>query len=464
MFPRASRECRRFTVYGLLAAAIIFSSFALTKNIDFRVYWYGGKAFIDGTRGLYGPDSGVGYPMHYRYPPVTYLVLWPLSRLPLYWAGVLWMAGAWTATVAAVVLLVRIVPLRIGPNASMWAAAYMLAYVVLAVRSGNVQPYVIAMILAALCLADSHHFSAAALLAAAITFKIWPLFFLPWFLTRRRRLVLAWLVVLLAIIWIAPLIRWTPIEYLSLLQQWFQSEYGTATSTSDLWHFPGQSLRGILLRYLASPSPWATKFPDVHFLALSPRIVVGAWIALATAVYASICSAVLRADDSKRWIWDGVSFVLLTLLEPFCPKSSMISIGPAVLIAAAAYSRGRGCRVDVRVRLARGLFVAASALSLMSAVVQVRPVLRLFLTLGVDFIAALLLLVALLLWAVLPEQHHTSDRSEIFQTTVQSSGPGPKILLRKFLVPMTDMMRRLCRLVKHTRRPSGIGIQQRFLT
>src|SRR5580692_6785636 len=66
---------RRLFLYGLIAGLAIFTSLLLTRNIDFRGYWYAVRALTDGSRPLYGPSSGIGFPMYYRYPPVTYILL-----------------------------------------------------------------------------------------------------------------------------------------------------------------------------------------------------------------------------------------------------------------------------------------------------------------------------------------------------------------------------------------------------
>lgn len=161
MYYLTKLQRRRLVVHGLLAAAVVVMSLLLTRNIDFRVYWYGATAAFDGSRPLYGPASGLGFPMHYRYPPVTYLLLWPLSRLPLYWAGVIWMIGAWTAATATAALAIRTERLSLAPHAVAAACGYLLAYVVLALRSGNVQPYLIAMVFAALLLSETHRVAAA---------------------------------------------------------------------------------------------------------------------------------------------------------------------------------------------------------------------------------------------------------------------------------------------------------------
>ena len=405
MYYLTKLQRRRLVVHGLLAAAVVVMSLLLTRNIDFRVYWYGATAAFDGSRPLYGPASGLGFPMHYRYPPVTYLLLWPLSRLPLYWAGVIWMIGAWTAATATAALAIRTERLSLAPHAVAAACGYLLAYVVLALRSGNVQPYLIAMVFAALLLSETHRVAAASLLGLAITFKIWPVFFLPWFLHRHRRLVLAWLIPVLLLLWLFPLTIWSPSDYLDLLRQWYRSELQSAMTPTESWYFPGQSLRGVLLRYLTATAPWIPGFPDVHLLTLPPRLVVRAWQATASMLYAIVCAAMLRCNPSKRWVWDGLSFSLFTLLEPFCLKSGMISLGPAVLVAAALYSEERQHVRNPRGAVARRFFLAACALSFLGAITQHRPLLRLLLALGLDFYAAVILFAALLLWALPHESY-----------------------------------------------------------
>jgi hypothetical protein len=153
---------------------------------------------------------------------------------------------------------------------------------------------------------------------------------------------------------------WSFPYYLDLIHQWYRSELQSATTNSEIWYFPGQSLRGVLLRYLTTSDPWIRGFPDVHVMSLSPETVVRAWEGTAVLAYASACVAMLRSDPGKRWVWDGLAFVIFTLLEPFCLKSSMISLGPAVLIAAALFSGEWQDRNSSRDTLARQLFLATS--------------------------------------------------------------------------------------------------------
>ena len=83
----------------------------------------------------------------------------------------------------------------------------------------------------------------------------------------------------------------------------------------------------------------------------------------------------------------------------------MISLGPAILVAAAQYPADRHA-LHPAARFAGRLFLAACTLAFAGAIAQYRPVLRLLLALGLDFYAGLLLLAALLLWALRP----TPDR------------------------------------------------------
>ena len=66
-------------VAGILAAAW----YVAARPMDFRVYYYGAQGVFDGSRPVYGPSSGLGWPMHYRYPPLFLLLFAPFSWLPL---------------------------------------------------------------------------------------------------------------------------------------------------------------------------------------------------------------------------------------------------------------------------------------------------------------------------------------------------------------------------------------------
>jgi hypothetical protein len=374
----------------LLAVLAVWSSLFLVKNTDLSVYWYGVKGFFSGATSAYGPDSGIGHPMEYRYPPATYLILYPLRFLSLRVAGFFWMMGAWIAAVVTVSLAIRVRGLRFSRTAIIACCAFMLAYVVLAIRYGNVQPFVICALFAGLILSERHPGWAGMLLALGITFKIWPVFFFPLLFQRPRRRAAIYSGLWLAVLWIFPVMIFGVRGYWSLLQQWYTAVRQLGLTYSE-FYFPGQSLRGILLRYFTPVVPPLKDFPLIHVLSLSPRTAVIAWGVISLAAYCVFVTYLLRSDARKLWIWDGMAFVLYSLLEPYAVKSGLISLGPAALTAGCLYT------VETRKR-ASHLFLAACVLSFLGATIQYRPWQRFLLTVGLDFWAEILLLSAFCIW------------------------------------------------------------------
>src|SRR5438270_2524185 len=67
-----------------------FVYYASGHPMDYRVYFYGARGVFDGTRPVYGLTSGLGWPMHYRYPPLFLLLFVPFAWLPLGLSAGLW--------------------------------------------------------------------------------------------------------------------------------------------------------------------------------------------------------------------------------------------------------------------------------------------------------------------------------------------------------------------------------------
>jgi len=402
-------------IYGCVALLAIASSLFLVRNVDLRVYWYGVNGFFAGTRPPYGPASGIGFPMEYRYPPVTYLLLIPLKTMSLRVAGFWWMLAAWTTAVVSVSLAIRIRRLRFDGRSILVCCAFMLAYLVLAIRYGNVQPFVIAWIFAALVLSEAQPLAAGILLALAVTFKIWPVLFVPWFFHRARRRAVVFFSLSLAVLWILPVPIFGFARYWALLKDWYAAVGRVGTTYSEFYYFPGQSLRGILLRYFTPVAPPLKTFPEIHVLSLSPRTVVFLWMLIGVAIYSFVVFYMLRSNSRKLWAWDGLAFVLYSLLEPYAVKSGLISLGPAALTAACLFTLGTSKhRPASSLTPAAGrflwsankLFLAACLLSFLAAIVQYRPWQRFLLAVGIDFWSGILLLAALFIWIVftpLPE-------------------------------------------------------------
>jgi hypothetical protein len=397
----ASRPQGRGTIrWGIFLLIVVLSSWLLTKNTDFRLYWSSVKGFFEGA-----PAYGFNFVTFqlYLYHPVTFLLLRPITFLPLRAAGFCWMAGAWLATTATLLLAVRTYKLRFNKSSMAAASVLLAAYTVVALRNGNVQPYLVAMLFVALLLAESHGPVSAVLMAVVITFKVWPAMFLPWFLPRGRRVVLVWLVPATLLLWLAPLLVWTPTHYRDLLTEWYGAVSGASATKSEFYYFPGQSLRGVLLRYLSPLDSWRTGFPDIHLVSLSRDVVIWIWEGAAATLYIGACGAMLCANRCRRWVWDGMAFVLYTVLQPYTVKGTLISLGPAVLVAAALYSRPPGAADGWLNRAARRLFLGACAVSAVGVAAQFRPLLHLLAACGLDFLVAVLLLTALWFWSIVPE-------------------------------------------------------------
>ena len=76
-----------------------FVQYVVQDPRDFLVYHHGARGVFEGTRPVYGEDSGVGFPMIYRYPPLFLLVFAPLSILPLQISAAVWV-------IAKIILLI----------------------------------------------------------------------------------------------------------------------------------------------------------------------------------------------------------------------------------------------------------------------------------------------------------------------------------------------------------------------
>src|SRR5262245_41032021 len=112
--------------------------------MDFRVYHYGARGVFDGTRPVYGPTSGIGWPMHYRYPPLFLLLFAPFARLPLGVAAAVWLL----AKIGILVCLLQAIKKRV-PKSTRYAyvisAVFIAPYVIEEFRYGNAQFFVLAL-------------------------------------------------------------------------------------------------------------------------------------------------------------------------------------------------------------------------------------------------------------------------------------------------------------------------------
>ena len=382
-------KLKTIVVVAAIGVVAVLSAIFLPRNTDFGAYWYGVRNFMNGTKPLYGPLSGMEYPQEFRYPPVTVLFFLPLTWLPLRVASISWILAAWTVCSVSTYLAIRAWKLTFNFSGALLGLIFLAPYVVLAVKFGNVQPYLIALVLLALLFAETHPGWSGLALAVAICFKVWPLFFVPWLLLRRRRSALYYAGGASAILWTAPVLFFGWSRYLVLLQDFFTHVVALASGPEAVW-YSSQSLRGVLLRLLTHSVHPRDGYPDVSFAGLPPALMAGCYVVLSVLIYGYSVLAMWRSNESERWIWDAQAFVLFSFLQPFCMNSSLISLLPAILAGAYIYSTPAGQYPAASKRA----FLLACGLVVLSCSPYL-PLQREVLMFGIDFWIMLALTVTL---------------------------------------------------------------------
>src|SRR5207248_1855858 len=167
--------------------------------LDFRVYHYGARGVFDGTRPVYGLNSGLGWPMHYRYPPVFLLLFAPFALFPLGLGAAVWM----TLKVAVLAALMRAM-VRRGLKPAVIGLVFIAPYIVEELRYGNAQFFVIALTMFSLLVARERPVVSGASLALGICIKVWPFFFVPYLAARRDWKVVAWTGVFVVVLMLLP--------------------------------------------------------------------------------------------------------------------------------------------------------------------------------------------------------------------------------------------------------------------
>ena len=331
-------------VFALLAAAA--AALALLrpdKAIDYRVYFENARHYFLAGAAMYGPASGTGWAGGvYRYPPIFLDLFRPLSLLPLALGAALWAAGKLALGGALAMRLRR--RWGLASILDFWPALLLVAaYFIQELRYGNAQFYIVALVVLAF-LSDDPGWGGFWLgLAAAL--KIWPLFFFPCLLVRKRLRMLCAAVAsgvgwtLLPVLWRGWAAQW------QLLGQWLAQERSiaaTSAASGELW-YPGQSLHDVMARYLGVLN--YSRLADVHYVQvawahLSPASVERLWwIAVALLLVAMFW-----------WLWraqgveDGVVALLfcgVVVFEPHVHRLILETLLWPALWLASEQARGR---------------------------------------------------------------------------------------------------------------------------
>ncbi len=370
-----------------LAFALGFAYYAAGNPMDFRVYYYGARGVFDGTRPVYGFTSGLGWPMHYRYPPLFLLIFAPFALLPISWGAAVWL-------LLKVVVLARLLnmaferglkPETTSRHSALIAFLCIAPYLVEEFRYGNAQFFIFALSAAALLLVNERPVLSGASLALGISVKVWPLFLLPYLAVRRKWKAVSYTVVFVALFAILPGFYFGFAGNFRLLGEWFSQESHTQLNENEIW-FPNQSLRGVLMRYLTvidySQVP-DSNYAQVNILSLDPSLVRQIWIGFSIAAYAGFLWLANRRRYVADLISQGLAFCLIAVLEPFTQKYALaILLWPAVIVASATWKPRW-----------RFLLYGAAVLALVQPLTPGAGAQRLLQVLGLDFAAAALVTV-----------------------------------------------------------------------
>ena len=383
---------------ALLAIAVAYSQSA--RSVDFMAYYYPARVATGLQAGnVYGLASGIGWPQFFRYPPLFLTLILPLALLPYKVSVALWAA----LKCIALYLVVRALARRLDfPRTGFWWLVPVLlcgGFLVQELVLGNTQFLVFAVVAAGFLSLDRHEWRGSFLLALGVTLKLWPLFFLPYLAVRkgaRAAIAMAGFVVGLMLL-PAAYFGWS--ANVGLIRDWTAQEWSTRGLAAETW-FPGQSLAGILQRYLTimDYSKWPDRnYLQLHLLNLDPRLVEMIWYALAGAAYFGLLWLARRTsenagEESAVLLTDALAFCALPLLSPFAHRIAfVVLLWPAMVAGALLARRGFPSR------RAKALIYAAVVIETLEPMFSSAKMQRLFQVLGVDFWAACILTAGLLM-------------------------------------------------------------------
>ena len=389
---RVSRNFGLLLLVVALALVVFFSN-PTAHSVDFLVYYRAARVLVDGHGALYGPQSGIGWPQIFRYPPLFLLAFLPFALLPLKTALVLWVA----LKCAALFFVVKVLAVQTEfPRSGWWwliPVCVCGGFLAQEFRFGNAQFLIFVLVAAALWSLRQRPVFAAFLLALAVSLKVWPLFFLP-YVAARRQMRVAFLTGAFAVgLTLLPAVHFGWRGNIALLRQWTAQEWGTGSLGQQAW-FPSQSLGGVLQRYLTAMdySNWPDpNYPHVNFVAMDPRIVRVIWMVLTVIGYGGLLLLARAAPARLDSLTDALSFCALPLLQPFAYRPEMVVLLWPAMTAGALLSRR-----EALPRWPRMLLWAAVLLEALEPLTPGSEMQRFFQAAGVDCWATCLLAAGLL--------------------------------------------------------------------
>jgi hypothetical protein len=278
-----------FLILLALAAGIVWR--AAYHPVDFGQYPAEVHSLLGGQRELYGPQSGLGWPMVYRCSPVFLFLFFPLALLPIHFAAAVWAVLQFVALYFVVWMVNRMArrTSETPENPGAWWLFVVLvctSYLVQEIRGGNVQFFVFALSVAGFFFLDTNPAISGASFALGAAIKLLPVFFIPYLWVRGYRQVTLAFALFFAGLMLAPSLYFGFGWNLHLLKSWWT--VGLAGSTSQWANNPDHSLLGVLNRYF-SVIPYSTHFDpnyrNINFANFSPVVLRRIWQVIAASGY-----------------------------------------------------------------------------------------------------------------------------------------------------------------------------------
>ena len=409
------------TVAILVVAALISAFF---PAVDFEVYYAAGQSLLSGRTDLYSSDFANGPVMDYRYPPVFLLLFLPFAALPKAVALFAWSTVLVSSCFAGFIALKRVSqPALDNAKGINWtfaiAALLTVKYVVLCLRYLNVHVLVVAFIFLAFVLwIKKKEMPAAFLMSLAVSIKVFPVLLLPYFVIKRQWRFVGMTACFVLMFTLSPAYYFGINENIDLHQQWF-SKVVNESGHYDLNGPPNLSVQGQTTRFLTTVDYNARandkSYVNVNVVDLEPGIAKLIGNVLAVIIGLSTLLVLFFLDRSRR---NGVmaeeSFLARFALPEFAfmicmmllvgPRTNIIYFTamfvPFLVLIAAFLKKRSGI-----------LWIGMIAATLASVVLPLIPgarTQRLFLVLGVDTIATLLVW-ACLGWLLIARTERTDQ-------------------------------------------------------
>ena len=395
---------------GLVAA--LGGLFFIRNLIDFPVYYTAGRSLIAGRTDLYAADFALGRVMDYRYPPFFLLALFPLWMIPYKVAAYVWYSFSILEIVGCAWLLNKTIGLTRGAMPPWaWAVVFFAVapYFVLVLHYGNAHLLAVLFLFACCHLSFSGRPALAGLtLAIAISIKLTPVLFVPYFAVKRQWRLLGWVVGFLAAINLAPAAYFGMARNNELLEGWFQhvvvsQEFHETNGPINL------SLKGQLRRLLSDVDytqrvDGDVDYPAINVASLPQRWVDRLWLGVSGLVCLGALGLIFfrgrRKGPSDGYVRFGspgdyaieiaLMICVLLFVGPLTSKIYFIALlWPVASLAAISYRRSHGDPRGVG-----RLLIVIAAVSAVLPLLPGRSLQRFLLVLGADFYLNLALMLA----------------------------------------------------------------------